>query len=219
MSQPNDPQSFENDDQSFGSLDEFSDLDFSALGSDAPASESPEAVGGDFPNFDNFDDEEVFVGNNNIDSDFPSPAPEEAPPETGKKGKKAKKAKPPKAKKEKPPKPPRDPNAPGLRVEEMLALGACVLLAVVFLVLSVFSLGSMMFLILMDLIAVVIIAVPFLLYKSGREATLFDVSLGMAVIALSVGAILLLAVWKDYGFTIKPNASLNERQVVSTHDA
>ncbi len=163
------------------------------------------------------------------------PEPEAPEPEVDKKGKKAKKEKapkvkkekppkvkkekPPKVKKEKPPKKPRDPNAPGLRMEDMLALGACALFAVIFLVLSVFSLGNIMFVILMDIIAVVIVLVPFLLFKFGRQVSFFDVSLGMAVIALSLGAILLLAVWSRYDFTVKPKASLPESRIVFTIDA
>ncbi len=230
-----------------GSADDFPDLDFSGFDSesseltDFSADEAPAEPSEEFNEFgessdqaDPFDDfastsddigETVFASPAPIAAAVPEPeAPE---PETGKKGKKAKKEKPPKVKKEKPPKvkkekppkKPRDPNAPGLRMEDMLALGACALFAVIFLVLSVFSLGNIMFVILMDLIAVVVVLVPFLLFKFGRQVSFFDVSLGMAVIALSLGAILLLAVWSRYDFTVKPKASLPDARIVFTMDA
>ena len=247
MSQPNDPHLNENDDLSLGfpeleselaenpelldPMDDFPDLDFSGFDSEEPVFPSSEpAVEGDFAGFGESMDQEAFAEEipqsedvGEADLDF------SAPPEPGKKGEKAKKEKPPKVKKEKPakvkkekpPKKPRDPNAPGLRLEEMLALGACALIAVIFVVLSVFSLGNMKFLIGMNLTAVVMIAVPFLLFKFGRESslTLFDVSLGMTVIALSIGVVLLLASWNRYDFTIKPSASLNESPIVSHYDA
>ena len=251
MSHSNDPHFNENDDQplefsEFGSesAEDFPDLDFSSFEMEESAesvlSDATDEVS-DFSDFGDFADQDILVGETPLveslemesleADDFGSAAPvvPQPEPETGKKGKKAKKEKPPKAKKEKPPKvkkekppkKPRDPNAPGLRLEEMLALGACALLTVVFLILNVFSLGNMMFLILMNIIAVVVIVVPFLLFKFGRESSLslFDVSLGLAVIALSIGALLLLSVWKDYDFTIKPNASLNVKPIVAMHKA
>ena len=211
--------------ESLGSAEDFADLDFSGF-------ESADSVEPDFS-----DSLEIGGQDQDLLHDMvPQPedmevtvlAPAAAPePEGGKKGKKAKKEKPPKVKKEKPPKvkkekppkKPRDPHAPGLRVEDMVALGACALFAVVFLVCAVFSLGSFIFLILMSIFAAIVIAVPLLLFKFGRESSLFDVGLGIAVIALSIGVILLLAVWSRYDFSLKPSASLNEKQMVSIYEA
>ena len=239
---------FESEDSVQGSVDDLPDLDFSGfeseeLGSDAAFPLEEESAGGDFDDFgdsadhdalfglapESLDIEETMLAGSAAGMSAVAAEPEPEP-KTGKKGKKAKKEKPPKVKKEKPPKvkkektpkppkPPRDPNAPGLRFEEMLALGACVLFAVLFLVLSVFSLGSMMFMILMDLIAVVVVLVPFFLFKFSKQVTLFEVSLGIAVIALSLGAIFLLSIWNRYDFAVKPNASLNTPQVISRWDA
>ena len=242
MSQPNDSYSqdenddlnldfpdFGSEDSAQGSTDDFPDMDFSGFDS------GELGPGADFS--DSADQDDIFgIGSDSADLEETmlagsaagiAAAVAEPEPETGKKGKKAKKEKPPKApkvkkekppkvKKEKPPKkpkPPRDPNAPGMRFEQMFALGACVLFAVIFAVLSFFSLGNMMLLIFMDLIAVVIIFVPFVL--SIKKVSLFEVCLGIAVIALSIGSIFLLAAWSRYDFTFKASASLNPPQIVS----
>lgn len=125
---------------------------------------------------------------------------------------KEKKEKPLKVKKEKVPKTPRvpgDSDTAGLQLPGMIAMGCCALLLVIFLIANalVFLNGgldgtNMMFLISMDLIAVIVVAVPFLIYKARGEVSLFEVGLGVALVAVSIGAILLLAEWKNYKFTI-----------------
>lgn len=144
-------------------------------------------------------------------------AKKEKPPKK-EKAPKVKKEKAPKVKKEKPPKAPkkpRDPNAPGLRIEEMAALGACALIAIVFLAINAlvimnggFSMTNIGFLIGMDIIAVVMILVPFFLYKranaeGAEKVDVFHVFLGASVLALCVGLLYLLAEWKAYDFTVK----------------
>ncbi len=137
---------------------------------------------------------------------------------------KVKKEKPPKVKKEKKPKPPkapRDPNAPGIRFEQILTLGACLLVAVVFVAINVLvvlrggmSAGTITFLVILDVIGAIIFSVPFLFYKGHKTLTVFEVFLGVALIAISVGAILLLAEFYRYDFAVNKDKTVSSRTQV-----
>ncbi|MGL6196309.1 MAG: hypothetical protein ACRC2T_15945 [Thermoguttaceae bacterium] len=204
----------------FGS-DDFSDpgTDFSDFSDQAEDSESP--FDSAFTAQDDISDVADAEGEFGAVAGAAAAVAEE---ETGKKGKKAKKEKapkvkkekapkvkkekPPKVKKEKPPKPPRDPNAPGMQLEDMVAIAACVLLAVIFGIANVLVImgglagGSMVFLIGMDVIAAIAIMVPLIVLKFRKTVSIFEVSLGAALIAVCIGAILLFAVWSRYDFNV-----------------
>lgn len=128
-------------------------------------------------------------------------AKKEKPPKEpkAKKEKKPKEPKAPKVKKEKKVKPPRDPNAPGLEIEDMFALGSAALLAVAVLGGAFLSLSiSFVLTILVLLFGAIIVAVPLLLFKFKDKRSVYDVMLGVATIAFTVSALLVLTAWTRY---------------------
>ena len=157
--------------------------------------------------------------------DYGSAEPPAPTDKKGKKEKKAKKEKPPKAVKEKKEKPqkvkkekkPRVPREPGsFQLEDLTALGACVLAILVFLALNalVFLNGGLggsniMFLVFMDLIALIVVAVPFIIFKYRKSGvSLYEVGMGVAVVVISIGTMLLLAELWRYDFTINKARSV-----------
>jgi len=138
-------------------------------------------------------------------ADLGVPSPVEAPVK-GKKGKKEKKQKEPKA-----------PKAPKVKVVKPKAprpapgesnpawLGLCLLTGALLcgILLGSGMTGSVTLLGLMAILGVGAMLGPFLLWRAGKQYTIFEVLLALSIIALAVGSSFLLVEWARYGFTIK----------------
>lgn len=127
------------------------------------------------------------------------------------KGKKAAKAK--KEPKQKPVKPAKTPKEPKVRPPKEPSesnvgwLGVLCLMAVCLLVANGLMLSSgILLLVLVDILGILALSVPFLLWKAGQRYTIFDVLLGISVIALVIGSSILLAELASYDFTFKSAA-------------
>lgn len=155
-----------------------------------------------------------------------APVVEDGPP-TEKGKKKRKKDKKPRAKKEKKPREKKqksgEPSASGgmvgLGVVGLLALG--LVAADAYIIVSHMS-GSVLFfvfLLLFNMLGLVVVGIPFLMWKNQQRLSIYETCLGLGAVALAIGCVLLLLEIANYGGELTASAKASPAPIYSTLDS